>query len=80
MNAGAEDGRGYLRGDDRVDVIVRLGLLLAAAVGGQTCGHPAQEALLNVDRGEVAGGGRGVADGRFGRRQFAGGRLLGVCV
>jgi len=59
VDTAAQNGGRYLRGDDRVDVIVRLGLLLAAAVGGQTCGHAAEEALLNVDGGEVAGGGGG---------------------
>lgn len=58
VDTGGEDG--YLRGvDDRVDVIVGLGLLLAPAVGGQAGGHPAEEALLHVDGREVAGGGSG---------------------
>lgn len=42
VDTAAENGRRYhLGGDDGVDVIVGLGLLLAAAVGGQTCGHAA---------------------------------------
>lgn len=55
--AAAENGSGYavhLCGDDGVYVIVGLALLLAATVRGQTCGHAAQQALLNVDGRKVA--------------------------